>query len=400
MPTLNKEAEIVTYQGMTARITPRTNGWFIVRWREAKQGRSTTCTTLSAARILASKKVRELAAKSGSRMVTVLEAETAESFRELCGARSMTTVMDLLRSGVDRCGGWDGVGRAIEEWLRAGHGVITREPVSSAVKRFLTEHAESAVLYKAGLRKELEAYAEAYSSVSVCDISEPMLLAWISRGKPGPRYFNNRLATWKTFLNRCRVWNYVVKGKSHPAEVIKRAKEEDSAPEILTGDQATKALAIVKQENAQLLPYLVIGGWMGLRPFELTRITWDAWDWDRGYLDVGAKVAKKVMQQRFVPIPANVLAMRPQLEAAHRNKAKCCRRHDREDLSILLKQHEIIKEWPQDVLRHSYISYQLALGHGRGQVAEWAGNSEQVIRKSYRRPLRKQDGETWCKIGL
>jgi hypothetical protein len=69
-------------------------------------------------------------------------------------------------------------------------------------------------------------------------------------------------------------------------------------------------------------------------------------------------------------------------------------------LSILLREKGLINSWPQDVMRHSYISYRLAQGHGRGQVAEWAGNSESEIRKSYRRPLRKEDGDAWFGVGL
>jgi hypothetical protein len=69
-------------------------------------------------------------------------------------------------------------------------------------------------------------------------------------------------------------------------------------------------------------------------------------------------------------------------------------------LSKLLREKGLIKEWPQDVMRHSYISYRLAQGYGRGQVAEWAGNSEGEIRRSYRRPLRKEDGDRWFEVGL
>jgi hypothetical protein len=85
----------------------------------------------------------------------------------------------------------------------------------------------------------------------------------------------------------------------------------------------------------------------------------------------------------------------------YKRRAKTCTRSDDQVfLSELLRERGVIKTWPQDVMRHSYISYRLAQGHGRGQVAEWAGNSEAVIRQRYRRPLRAEDGAAWFRVGL
>ena len=126
------------------------------------------------------------------------------------------------------------------------------------------------------------------------------------------------------------------------------------------------------------------------------------WDWQRGYLDIGPHVALKTMQQRFVPIPDNVRALlqeRAKNAKWGRLTAKFCTRvHDQRSLIALLRQHGILSIWPQDIMRHSYISYRLAQGHNRGQVAEWAGNSETVIRSRYRRPLMKEDGAAWFAI--
>jgi integrase len=90
---------------------------------------------------------------------------------------------------------------------------------------------------------------------------------------------------------------------------VKRRKEADSVPEIWSVDLAVRILACVREELPKSLPYLVTGCWMGCRPFEIQRLEASMWDWERGYLDIGVKVAMKTMQQRFVPIPANVRAL-------------------------------------------------------------------------------------------
>jgi integrase len=407
------DVELVQYGGAVARITQRGNGLWVVRWREARVGRQTTASTRTRARELAKKKVRELAAGSGSRLVTATEASTLDRLRSIIGTRSLSAVVEQLEDSVHRLGGWPHLTRAVEAYIKAGHGRVESKPLQEAVPQFLLSHEKrSASIYLAGLRKELEAGMKAYSEVAVCDLDEALLRGWISRpnedgAEPGARYYNNRLATWKTFLNWARSQNLVMRSEPHPAELIKPKRLEDKAPEIWTPEQASKALRVVQEHAPQCLPYLVIGCWLGLRPFEMRRLRWDAWDWERGYVDVGARVALKVMRQRFVPIPDNVRALLhglhedPRWGVKVRRKAKACTRvNDQKHLAEVLRKHGVIDEWPQDVMRHSYISYRLAQGNGRGQVAEWAGNSESEIRKSYRRPLRKEDGNAWFAIGL
>lgn len=407
------DVELVQYGGAVARITQRGNGLWVVRWREARVGRQTTAYTKTRALELAKKKVREIAAGSGSRLVTAMEAVALDRLRTMIGTRSLSAVVEQLEDSVHRLGGWTHLTRAVEAYIKAGHGRVDARALKEAVPDFLLSHEKrSASIYVAGLRKELEAAARTYGDVSVCDLDEPLLKAWINRpnedgAEPGARYYNNRLATWKTFLNWARTQNLVLRTEPHPAELIKPRRLEDKAPEIWTPEQASKALRVVQEHAPQCLPYLVIGCWLGLRPFEMRRLRWDAWDWERGYVDVGARVALKVMRQRFVPIPDNARQLLhglhddPRWGVKFRRKAKACTRvKDQQHLATVLREHGVIQDWPQDVMRHSYISYRLAQGHGRGQVAEWAGNSESEIRKSYRRPLRKEDGDAWFSIGL
>lgn len=393
-----RTVEVVAYGGVSARIKPRANGFYAITWREAKKGRSTTAVSLEGARKIAKAKVRELAGKAGSRMVSTLEAEAVDGLKAVIGARSLPAVVEQLKDLVTRVGGFQHVVRACENYIKAGHGRLDRSTLALAVTRFLKLHERSAVLYRGGMRKELQAGALRFGAVSVCDLDAVMLEAFISRlnaddSEPGPRYFNNRLATWKTFMNRCREWGMLLRGEPHAGELVKRRKEPDSVPEIWSVELARKILGCVKKNLPASLPYLVTGCWMGCRPFEIQRLDASMWDWQRGYLDIGAKVAMKTMQQRFVPIPENVKALMKGREFRTITD-------DQVHLSKLLREKKLINEWPQDVMRHSYISYRLAQGHGRGQVAEWAGNSESEIRKSYRRPLRKEEGDAWFAVGL
>jgi len=49
-------------------------------------------------------------------------------------------------------------------------------------------------------------------------------------------------------------------------------------------------------------------------------------------------------------------------------------------------------------MRHSWISYMIAKGHSKAEIAEWAGNSEAIIETDYRHPLMREDGDAWFSL--
>ena len=55
----------------------------------------------------------------------------------------------------------------------------------------------------------------------------------------------------------------------------------------------------------------------------------------------------------------------------------------------------MIRTWPKDGLRHMWISSMLALGVARDWVAELAGNSPEIIRTNYKRPLPEKIAQEW-----
>lgn len=403
----------VTYGGATVTVRRRGNGWYTVRWREAGRDRSTTRVVLADALEAARRKARELASGQGSRMMTVEEAGLVQRLKAVSGSRSPHAVLDMLEELTRQAGGVEVLARALRFWEQSGMSSVQRVTMTQARAQFLDHYESRDKQTRTTLKKELDVFCREFGDLAVCDLSTDVLAAWVSRPLVGgcqvaARTHNNRLNVWRTFLNKARAWNWWPRAEKHPGELVERRREADRIPEIFTVQQAERLLHAVRREAPELLNYLVIGCWLGLRPAEIQRLTRDAWDWERGYVEISAEVAAKVMQHRFVPIPDNVRfllggqIMDPRTRKHLRGgqRAMCCANDDANQLSLLARKHGIVEVWTPDVMRHSYISYRLAQGHGRGQVAEWAGNSESEIRRSYRRPLRKEDGEAWFSVGL
>lgn len=403
----------VKYGGARALVKMRGNGMWSVRWREAGKGRSTTKVEKKSALDFAARKVRELSAGQGGRLLTVEDATLVQRMKAVAGERSPFVLLEELEDAMTRLGGWEVLGRAIRHYEASGMARVERCTMLAARNRFLDAYEARDKETTASLRKELDLFCKSYGMLAVSDLTNDILAAWVARPKLDgeaveARTHNNRLNVWRTFLNRCRAWNLWPKGEKHPGELIERKREAERIPGIFTLPQIEALLAAVREEAPALLNYLAIGCWLGLRPTEIQRLAPAAWDWERGYVDVSAEVAAKVMQHRFVPIPENVrrllggemLDPRQRTKTRARWQAVCCGTDDAMHLSALARRKGIIDEWTPDVMRHSYISYRLAQGYGHGQVAEWAGNSESEIRKKYRRPLRKEDGEAWFAVGV
>lgn len=404
---------MVKFGGAVAYVKQRSNGYWGVRWREAGKDCSTTRADKEEAIKYAETKVRALSVGQGGKMLTVEDAQLVQQLKRLCGNRSAFGLLDQIENAVNRFGGLDVIGRAIRHYEDSGLSSVSKIQVHVAKSEILDQYElKRDIETLSTLRKELNAFCREHEML-VCDLSNAIVEAWVSRKKADgeavtARTYNNRLDLWRTFLNWCRKKNYWPKGEKHPGELLEREPEPKTIPEIWTVETAKKALQAVQEEKPRLLNQLVIGCWMGMRPEEMRRLSPASWDWERGYVEVSAVVAAKVGQDRFVPIPDNVRQLlggkmedpRTKKKTRGRWEPVCVGTEDMMYLSAFLRDKDIIEEWVPDVMRHSYVSYRIGQGHGFGQVAEWCGNSESEIRKVYRRPLRKEDGEAWFQIGM
>jgi integrase len=402
----------VTFGAAKASVWPRGDGRWAVSWQENGKGRSTTIKDHEDALKRAKKIVRGLVAGLGSREVTVEDAELLQRLRRICGDRHPSGVLQELEDAMRELKGTP-LTRVVNHWKASGMGDVEAVRMQTAVRRFLNEYDDNSVWTRAGVRKELKAFYESHADgLCVCEVTTEALCEWIGRDrldgtKIAPRFWNNRLATWVTFFNRCRDWKMWPRGEKHPAELLEKRKEPRGAVPIWTPEEAHGILSAVQTEMPRQVPYIVIGCWLGLRPTEITRLTWKNFDWKRGYVHADEKVARKLQEERYVPLNAKARAL---LEAWLRSEGlwdravagelegKCALVHDREMVSILVRRRKIITRWPQDVMRHSYISYRIAQGDSKHEIAEAAGNSESIIRRKYRRPLMKEDGAEWFRL--
>ena len=94
---------------------------------------------------------------------------------------------------------------------------------------------------------------------------------------------------------------------SNPVEKIDRARFDRPEIAILTPAQARSLLNAARARTPELVPYLAIAVFAGVRPTELQRLSWADINCDLRYIHIGGGVSK-VRNERYSEPCTGVLA--------------------------------------------------------------------------------------------
>lgn len=194
----------------------------------------------------------------------------------------------------------------------------------------------------------------------------------------------------------------------NPLSEIKRPKAANVEPGILSPDRFEKILNIADKNYSELLPFLVLAGFAGLRTCELVqeRESDEVVQWTdfRGWsvLEIRPEVAKTTSRargdRRFVRLDA---AVKYWIDRLRQDTGRVL---DRSQKSFRVRMADLQREAevqiPNNGLRHSYASYWIAAHRkqGFGELAINMGNSESVAKRHYVDSLHPTDGRKWFGI--
>ncbi len=178
---------------------------------------------------------------------------------------------------------------------------------------------------------------------------------------------------------------------SNPAEKSARAKVVESAVGILTVEETARLL---ESASPELLPYVAIGAFAGLRRAELERLDWRKIDLQSGLIEVTAKKAKSA-RRRFVRIQPNLTKwLQPYAQLSGNVTSPKYR-----ELLDAARDAAGIEAWPRNALRHSFASYHLARFNDAPLLAlELGHTSAHLVFKHYRQVVKPKLAERYWKI--
>jgi integrase len=139
-----------------------------------------------------------------------------------------------------------------------------------------------------------------------------------------------------------------------------------------------------------MIPVLTVGCFAGVRPEESARLTWGMVDFKRKHIDLPAEITKDG-DRRIVDMPDNLVEW-----------LLACRKESGSHLPTNFRRKRWAlcramgwKEWPDDILRHSYGSYHLAKHRNAALTAEQMGHKNaRMLYAQYREVVKDADDIT------
>jgi integrase len=203
-----------------------------------------------------------------------------------------------------------------------------------------------------------------------CEITPAEISRWLEKRDDWSPLTRNsyRLAAHAMF-------NYAVAHGhigTNPVAQVPAYAVVSSPPSILSVDEAESLLVAAADTNHRhdLLGYVVLGLFGGLRRAELERLTWKAIKWDRRMITVDATAAK-MASIRNVPLPQNAMAWLRKCDPKDRPLSPLGfrRRFDS------LRAEAGIDRWSGNELRHSFASYHYDLHQNASLTAACLGHT-------------------------
>ncbi len=222
----------------------------------------------------------------------------------------------------------------------------------------------------------------------------------------GGRGRNNYRGAIGTLLRFAESSGYLIKNGIDLTKLA-RAKEEHPEIEIFTEPEMTKLLVAARLDpddltpgynrryatGLGLLPFLLLGGFAGLRTAEIERQRWEDINIDRGFIRVTAAKGNTA-QKRLVPISDNLKGW---LKLVRRDSGPVCEIARTSDALKRLGRRAKVP-WKHNALRHSYASYRMALIKNAAQVSLEMGNTPKMVFRHYRELVTEAEAAAWFAI--
>jgi integrase len=239
------------------------------------------------------------------------------------------------------------------------------------------------------MRYRLGAFAEKFDGRMVATITSKEIDAWL-RSRPLSGLTRNHYRQ-----HMVAAFNFAVRqgyATANPAAGAAKAKVISAAPGILTVSETARLL---EAATPDILPYIAIGLFAGLRRAELERLDWSEIDFESGLIEVKAKKSKTA-QRRHVQIQPN---LREWLMPLRKLKGSVTSTLGFRESWAQAREAAGITEWPDNALRHSFASYHLAhFKNAAATALELGHHDSRITFAHYRELVKPKEAERYWNI--
>ncbi len=332
------------------------------------------------------------------------EAKRRRELVEEYGNRALTIAPSLAEQAEQAADMLEPFGVSLLEAV--GQYVANREaaaqsvPLSQAFDRFLATREDLSETYRRTIDKLRRRLPMRFMKRQVAELSRREVADALESIASTAPQFNSDLARLRSVLGEAHKEGF---SASNPAASIRSRKTEEKRPHVLTAKESRAVLTACKDyrktegvayqvDCRDALPGFAVQLFAGVRPAEITRMTWEHIDFERGHITVPPGAAK-TSDWRYIELEP---ALRAWLEPHKRTESEplCPSNWDRKRKQV--RSASGIAEHA-DCLRHTFASMWLAAFGDMGGLLERMGHTTQrTTLKHYRRAVLKSDAlEFW-----
>ena len=192
---------------------------------------------------------------------------------------------------------------AVRFYVQHRQGRFTPRKVSEVVAELLEqkESKKRSAVYLKDLRGRLIPFAGSFRDVDIHEVQTAQIEAWLNKLNLSPRSLNNYLRAVRTLFGFAATRKYLT--GNHPgATEVEWATEDPGEIDIYTPDELIRLFHSAKLE---MIPYLALAAFAGIRSAELQRLIWTDVKLDKGFIEIKRGKAK-TRSRRLVPISDNL----------------------------------------------------------------------------------------------
>jgi integrase len=283
---------------------------------------------------------------------------------------------------------------AVRLYLEKCADLVPVRSLEQVVLEFLESRRASGVT-KAYVQRSREYLARFTGQVSgnIGDVSVAMVNRFFQGQKTlGPVTKNAYRRCLVTMFGFAKRQGYLDPAKQTAAQLSVSFKEPVTDIEIFTVEEMEKLLLTARE---RLLPVVAIGAFAGIRSAEIGRLNWEDIKWDRGHIELAGRKTKN-RSRRLAPLSDNLKAwLAPwRYESGQVVTLKSLSGA----LTRLGGKSGMVGGWRKNALRHSYISYRVALTCDVARTALEAGNSPEAVFRHYRELVDGDAARAWFSI--
>ena len=310
----------------------------------------------------------------------VMAAECIEMLRPY--EKSLYDATHFLRDSLDRLASSGSV-RALCD--RVGAEFERR----LATKEISPRHAES-------MRETLRKFERRFGDETLARLTAHGIKTWLSSLDLAVKTRNRHLGYVQNMLNLAKSWHLLPTNPLDEVTPFNDPAKRGRQVSVLTPEQLKKFLEALRPE---FVPFFAISAFTGLRRAEVERLDWNEVKLDRRLIDLPFGKSKNG-KRKLLEIPENLATIlaseRGTILAGHSSSVL----PPRPGLQIIMTEAAkiaAISPWPQNVLRHSFCSYAVAL-RGLTWTAGQADSSERMLREHYWETVERETAERYFSL--